>query len=200
MARMPEPHIFDSVTAPTDCGSPAPSTAWRAGAWPCPAIRQLPISASLTASPVMPARSTAALMAMAPSWCAASELKSPSKPPIGVRAAETMTMGSFMEDPFQPAGPAPAVETGRALRVGARAVSNRARKAAWIGSGKYRASSADQAGRRGAEEQNRVMAPRHRGESACARRTETRRARSRRGCAPCGPARTRLPAGRRGVS
>ena len=27
IARMPEPHIFDSVTAPADCGSPAASTA-----------------------------------------------------------------------------------------------------------------------------------------------------------------------------
>ena len=96
IARMPEPHILDSVTAPTDCGNPAPSTAWRAGAWPWPAIRQLPIRASLTASPLMPARSTAARIATAPSWCAASTLKSPSKPPIGVRAAETMTMGSVM--------------------------------------------------------------------------------------------------------
>ena len=28
--RIPEPHIFESVTAPTDSGSPAPSIAWRA--------------------------------------------------------------------------------------------------------------------------------------------------------------------------
>ncbi len=97
IARMPEPHIFESVTAPVDSGSPAPSAAWRAGAWPWPAIRQLPISTSLTASPVTPARSTAALIATLPSWCAASALKSPSRPPIGVRAAETMTMESAME-------------------------------------------------------------------------------------------------------
>ena len=44
----------------------------------------------------MPARSTAALIATLPSWCAASALKSPSRPPIGVRAAETMTMESAM--------------------------------------------------------------------------------------------------------
>ena len=100
IARMPEPHIFDSVTAPADCGRPAPSAAWRAGAWPWPAIRQLPISTSLTASPVTPARSTAALMATAPSWCAASAAKSPSMPPIGVRAAETMTMESDMGGSF----------------------------------------------------------------------------------------------------
>ena len=98
---MPEPHIFDSVTAPADCGRPAPSAAWRAGAWPWPAIRQLPSSTSLTASPVTPARSTAALIATLPSWCAASALKSPSRPPIGVRAAETMTMESAMVGSFE---------------------------------------------------------------------------------------------------
>jgi hypothetical protein len=65
IARMPEPHIFDSVTAPTDCGNPAASVAWRAGAWPWPAIRQQPISTSSIASPATPARSTAALIAVA---------------------------------------------------------------------------------------------------------------------------------------
>ena len=107
---MPEPHIFESVTAPTDCGSPAPSTAWRAGAWPWPAIRQLPINTSSTASPVMPARATAALIATAPSSCADSALKSPSRPAIGVRAAETMTIGSLMTvflDPLRVVTPAP---------------------------------------------------------------------------------------------
>ena len=32
IVRIPEPHIFETVTAPADCGSPAPSVAWRAGA------------------------------------------------------------------------------------------------------------------------------------------------------------------------
>ena len=65
-AFMPEPHILDSVTAPTDCGRPAASVAWRAGAWPWPAIRQLPNSTSPMSAPATPARSTAALMATAP--------------------------------------------------------------------------------------------------------------------------------------
>ncbi len=43
----------------------------------------------------MPARSTAALIATAPSSLADSDEKSPWKPPIGVRAAPTMTIGSF---------------------------------------------------------------------------------------------------------
>ncbi len=43
----------------------------------------------------MPARSTAALIATAPRSLAASEEKSPWNPPIGVRAAPTMTIGSL---------------------------------------------------------------------------------------------------------
>ncbi len=41
-ACIAEPHILDSVTAPVEVGKPAFSSAWRAGAWPWPAIRQLP--------------------------------------------------------------------------------------------------------------------------------------------------------------
>ena len=96
MARMPLPHILLSVTAPADCGRPAFSAACRAGAWPWPAIRQLPISTSSMLSPGTPARSTAARMATAPSSQAGTAAKSPSRPPIGVRAAETMTMDSDM--------------------------------------------------------------------------------------------------------
>ena len=76
-ARMPEPHILDSVTAPALMGKPPLNAAWRAGAWPWPAIRQLPNSTSLTSSGAMPARSTAALMAAPPRSCAASAEKSP---------------------------------------------------------------------------------------------------------------------------
>src|SRR4051812_17264277 len=95
-AFMPAPHILDSVTAPALRGSPPLYAAWRAGAWPCPAMRQLPKMTSPTASPGMPARCTAALMAAPPRSCAASVEKSPWKPPMGVRAAPTMTMDSAM--------------------------------------------------------------------------------------------------------
>src|SRR5688572_18112759 len=96
IARMPEPHILLSVTAPAESGRPALRIAWRAGAWPWPAIRQLPISTSSIESPGTPARSIAALIATAPSSQACSDEKSPSMPPIGVRAAEAMTMDSAM--------------------------------------------------------------------------------------------------------
>ena len=89
---MPEPHIFDSVTAPADCGRPAPSAAWRAGAWPWPAIRQLPNSTSSTASPVMPARSTAALIATAPRWCADSDAE------VALQAAHRRAGGGDDDD------------------------------------------------------------------------------------------------------
>ena len=108
IARMPEPHILLSVTAPALCARPALSAAWRAGAWPWPAIRQLPISTSSTASGARPARSTAAWMATPPSSAAGSAAKSPSRPPMGVRAAETMTMGSDMTG--SPGGKAQAAE------------------------------------------------------------------------------------------
>ena len=94
-AFIAEPHIFDSVVHGVATGSPALSAAWRAGACPCPAIRQLPKITSSTSAGATPARSTAALIATAPRSDAASAAKSPSRPPIGVLAAPTMTMGSL---------------------------------------------------------------------------------------------------------
>ena len=67
-AFMPEPHILLIVVAPVASGSPAPSAAWRAGAWPWPAGSTQPISTSSIASGATPARSTAARIAAAPSW------------------------------------------------------------------------------------------------------------------------------------
>src|SRR3954470_20358576 len=103
-AFMPEPHILDSVTAPAPLGSPPLNAAWRAGAWPWPAIRQLPNSTSPTESGETPARSTAALMAAPPRSCADSAEKSPWNAPMGVRAAPTMTMDSDMENSFSAGG------------------------------------------------------------------------------------------------
>src|SRR5262245_53875803 len=50
---------------------------------------------SSTASPGRPARSSTARLAAAPSWAAVMSLKSPRKPPMGVRAALTITMESL---------------------------------------------------------------------------------------------------------
>src|SRR6218665_2501928 len=94
-AFMPEPHILLSVTAPALSGSPPLNAAWRAGAWPWPAIRQLPINTSPTVSGARPARASAARMATPPRSWAARSAKSPCNDPMGVRAAPTMTMGSW---------------------------------------------------------------------------------------------------------
>src|SRR5512135_78234 len=93
-AFMPEPHILFTVVQPAASGSPAPRLAWRAGAWPWPAGSTQPMITSPTASGASFARSTAARIAAAPSSGAAKPFSSPWKPPIGVRAAETMTIGS----------------------------------------------------------------------------------------------------------
>src|SRR5882672_1604611 len=101
-AFMPEPHILLTVVQPVPSGSPAPSDAWRAGAWPWPAGSTQPMMTSLTSSAPILARSTAARIAAAPSSGAAKPFSSPWNAPIGVRAAETMTIGSvFMDQTFQ---------------------------------------------------------------------------------------------------
>ena len=93
-AFIPEPHILLMVVAPTPTAKPAASAACRAGAWPRPADSTQPISASSTASPSRPARASAARIAAAPSAGAGASFNSPRKPPIGVRAAPTTTIGS----------------------------------------------------------------------------------------------------------
>src|SRR6185436_657823 len=101
-AFMPEPHILFTVVQPVASESPAPSAAWRAGAWPWPAGSTQPMRTSCTSSGFSLARSTAARMAAAPSSGAAKPFSSPWKAPMGVRAAATMTIGSgFMEHSFQ---------------------------------------------------------------------------------------------------
>src|SRR5215813_172495 len=94
-AFIPEPHILFTVVQPAASGNPAPSEAWRAGACPWPAGSTQPMITSCTWSGRMPARSTAARMAAAPSSGAAKPFSSPWNAPMGVRATETITIGSF---------------------------------------------------------------------------------------------------------
>src|SRR5262245_41258617 len=101
-AFIPEPHILLTVVQPAASGSPAPSEAWRAGAWPWPAGSTQPMITSCTSSGFTLARSTAARIAAAPSSGAAKLFSSPWNAPIGVLAADTMTIGSgFMDQAFQ---------------------------------------------------------------------------------------------------
>ena len=85
-ACMPEPHILLTVVASTDLGRPAPSAAWRAGAWPRPAGSTQPMTICSIWWASAPARSTAAFTAAAPSSVAFTPVRTPWKPPMGVRA------------------------------------------------------------------------------------------------------------------
>src|SRR6478736_6097030 len=117
-AFIPEPHILFTVVQPAASGSPAPSEAWRAGAWPCPAGSTQPMSTSCTSSGRMRARSTAARIAAAPSSGAAKPLSSPWNAPIGVRERPTMTIGSFcMEASFGSGSARQLVGTHEAARA-----------------------------------------------------------------------------------
>ena len=90
-ARMPEPQTLWTVTHGTVFGMPAPSEACRAGAWPMPAWRTLPMMTCSTSSGATPARSRAARMAAEPSAGAGREESLPRNEPTGVRAAERIT-------------------------------------------------------------------------------------------------------------
>ena len=98
-ARMPEPQTLWTVTHGTVFGMPAPSEAWRAGAWPDPAWRTLPKMTCSTSSGRTPARSSAPRMAAEPRAGAGRDESFPRNEPTGVRAAERMTM-SFIGGGF----------------------------------------------------------------------------------------------------
>ncbi len=72
-AFIADPHILLTVVQPAASGTPALSEACRAGAWPCPAGRTLPMITSCTSSGATPERSIAALIATAPRSLAASD-------------------------------------------------------------------------------------------------------------------------------
>src|SRR5215471_1160366 len=95
VAFIADPHILLTVVHPTESGTPALIEACRAGAWPCPAGNTQPMMTSSTSGGATRPRSSAALIATAPRSLAETTAKSPSRPPIGVRAAPTMTIGSL---------------------------------------------------------------------------------------------------------
>ena len=96
--RRPEPQTWLTPQAVAFSGMPALMAAWRAGFWPAPAVRTWPKITSSTSSGETPARSRAALIAMAPSSWAGTVLKAPPNEPTAVRAAPTMTMSSAAID------------------------------------------------------------------------------------------------------
>ena len=95
IARMAEPQTLPTVTAPVEGGQPAASTAWRAGAWPTPAVSTQPMYAWSRAPGSTPARSMAAPSATAPSCGAVRPPSAPWNDPIGVRALLRMTISGI---------------------------------------------------------------------------------------------------------
>ncbi len=88
IAFMPEPQTMLTVAAPTESGTPAPRSTWRAGFCPAPAWSACPKSTSSTSEGTSPARSIAARAARVPSRVAGTIRSDPPNRPIGVRAAE----------------------------------------------------------------------------------------------------------------
>src|SRR5436305_148472 len=91
-ARTPLAHTLLTVSEETSLGMPALICAWREGICPWPACRTWPMTTWSTCSGSTLARSSAAVMAVAPRSVASSELRPPPSFPIGVRAVPRMTV------------------------------------------------------------------------------------------------------------
>src|SRR5690348_5086061 len=91
IAFMPEPHTLLMVVQPTAGGRPAPSEAWRAGAWPRLAVSTQPMMTSLTSAGDTPDCSSAAPIAVAPRVGVGTPVNWPRKEPMAVRLAPAMT-------------------------------------------------------------------------------------------------------------
>src|SRR5690242_9132894 len=105
---MPEPHTLLMVVQPTAGGRPAPSEAWRAGAWPRLAVSTQPMITSLTSVGATPDCSSAARIAVAPRVGVGTPVNWPRKEPMAVRLAPAMTtsdMGFLREAWGAPCAP-----------------------------------------------------------------------------------------------
>src|SRR5690348_11192080 len=96
IAFMPEPQTLLIVVQPVETGRPAPSDAWRAGAWPRFAGSTQPMKTSETSAGAIPDCCNAARMAAAPSVGVGTPVNWPRKEPIAVRLAPTITTESDM--------------------------------------------------------------------------------------------------------
>src|SRR5574341_998677 len=90
-AFRPDPQTLLIVVAFTVSGSPAPFAAWRAGAWPRPAVSTFPMITSSTVSGWTFALCRASLITMLPRTVALRGLNTPFRFPIGVRTAPAIT-------------------------------------------------------------------------------------------------------------
>ena len=82
-------------------GIPPLICAWREGIWPWPAWSTWPMITCSTCSGATSARSSAALIAVPPSSVASSVERPPPSLPIGVRAAERITVLGIVESPVR---------------------------------------------------------------------------------------------------
>ncbi len=96
----PEPQTLFIAAAPTVSGKPPRKAACLAGACPPPADTTFPMSTSYTVDGSTPARSTAALTALAPRSVTSTELNAPINFPTGVLAAERITASLPSPFPF----------------------------------------------------------------------------------------------------
>ena len=90
--RSPKPQTKLTLQAGTSTPRPALIEAWRAGFWPCPAVRIWPRITSETSSGATFARASDSLMTMVPRSCAGRDASAPPNDPTGVRAAPAMTI------------------------------------------------------------------------------------------------------------
>src|SRR5207248_4182536 len=90
-ARRDEAQTLLIVSAGTWIGSPAPTAAWRAGAWPAPACSTWPMITYSTSCGSSPIFSSAERITIEPSPVACCLARPPPSLPNGVRSAATMT-------------------------------------------------------------------------------------------------------------
>ena len=95
-ARRPEPQSWLMPSAVFSTGMPELTAAWRAGFWPCAALRIWPMMTSSTSSGFTLARSSAPLIAALPRSWAGTAPNAPLNEPMGVRAALAMTISVAM--------------------------------------------------------------------------------------------------------
>ena len=89
---MPDAQTLLIVSEGTSLGIRALICAWRDGIWPWPAWSTWPITTCCTCSGSTSARSSAAVMAVPPSSVASRLDRPPPSLPIGVRAADRITV------------------------------------------------------------------------------------------------------------
>src|SRR3954463_10331021 len=98
-ARRPDAQTLLIVSEETSFGMPASICAWRDGIWPWPACRTWPMTTCSTRSGATSARSSAALIAVPPSFVASSVESPPPSLPMGVRAVPRMTVLGIRASP-----------------------------------------------------------------------------------------------------